>query len=47
MEADDWHERLPQDRSVLCRHAIEGFFGPDDAFVPLRGGNERPGDRKT
>jgi cytochrome c5 len=44
MEADDWRERLRQDRGVLYRHAIEGFFGPDDTFMPPRGGNERLGD---
>lgn len=44
MEADDWRERLRQDRSVLYRHAIEGFFGPDHTFMPPRGGNERLGD---
>ena len=34
-----WRERLEQPRSELHRHAIEGFYGTDYAFMPPRGGN--------
>jgi cytochrome c5 len=40
MEADAWRDRLRQSRATLYRHAIEGFFGPDDTHMPARGGNE-------
>ncbi len=47
MQPDDWRERLDQERGVLYRHAIDGFFGPDDTFMPPRGGNERLGDAEV
>jgi cytochrome c5 len=40
MVPDDWQARLEKPRAVLYRHAIEGFFGPDDTMMPPRGGNE-------
>lgn len=40
MEADDWRARLAKPRETLYRHAIEGFFGPDDTMMPARGGND-------
>lgn len=39
LEADAWRERLKQDKAVLYQHALAGFFGPDDAYMPPRGGN--------
>ena len=39
MVADDWRTRLAKPRETLYRHAIEGFFGPDDTMMPERGGN--------
>jgi cytochrome c oxidase cbb3-type subunit 3 len=39
MQPDEWRERLKQDRQTLHRHAIEGFYGPDDTVMPARGGN--------
>ncbi len=41
METDEWRDRLKQDQSTLYRHAIEGYFGPDDSMMPPRGGNEK------
>ena len=40
MVPGDWRHRLAKPRDTLYRHAIEGFFGPDDAMMPLRGGND-------
>ena len=37
---DEWEARMAQKREVLYQHAIEGFFGPDYAMMPPRGGNE-------
>lgn len=39
MEADQWRERLQKDQATLYRHAINGFYGPDDTIMPGRGGN--------
>lgn len=35
----EWEARVEQQRDVLYRHAIDGFFGPDYAMMPPRGGN--------
>lgn len=35
----EWEQRIKQPREVLYSHAIEGFFGPDYAMMPPRGGN--------
>jgi cytochrome c5 len=47
MVADDWRERLKKPRPVLYRHAIDGFFGPDDAMMPPRGGNDSLTDNEV
>lgn len=44
MQPDDWRQRLAQEQTTLYRHAIEGFFGPDDAMMPARGGNPQLSD---
>ena len=36
----EWEGRLGKARETLYKHAIEGFFGPDDTMMPPRGGNE-------
>jgi cytochrome c5 len=41
MYPEEWRERLKKDRNTLYRHAIEGFFGPDDTHMPARGGNKK------
>ena len=41
MMPGDWRARLQKPRAVLYRHAIDGFFGPDDTMMPPRGGNEK------
>jgi cytochrome c5 len=40
MVASEWRDRLDKPRSTLYRHAIDGFFGPDDTMMPPRGGND-------
>ena len=47
MQPDDWRHRLRQDRATLHRHAIEGFFGPDDTMMPPRGGNDSLTDNQV
>ena len=47
MQPDDWRQRLEQEPGVLYRRAIDGFFGPDDTFMPPRGGNQRLGDAEV
>ena len=39
MITSDWQARVIKPRQTLYRHAIEGFFGPDDTMMPERGGN--------
>ncbi|MGB1800798.1 MAG: c-type cytochrome [Gammaproteobacteria bacterium] len=36
---DEWDFRIAKGKEVLYQHAIEGFFGIDDAMMPERGGN--------
>jgi len=40
LKPKDWKKRIEKDKDVLYAHAIEGFFGPDDAMMPPKGGNE-------
>lgn len=47
MFANDWKKRVIKDRSVLYKHAINGFFGPDDTMMPERGGNPELTDKQV
>lgn len=47
MEPEAWQTRLRQPMSVLYAHALEGFFGPDDTYMPPRGGNENLSDAEV
>lgn len=47
MVAEDWRTRLQQDRTTLYRHAIDGFYGPDDTVMPARGGNDSLSDQQV
>jgi cytochrome c5 len=47
MVTDDWRDRLTKSRETLYRHAIEGFFGPDDTMMPPRGGNDALSDAEV
>ncbi len=44
MAPDDWRARLQKSQAMLYRHAIDGFFGPDDTMMPPRGGNDSLSD---
>ncbi len=39
MKPGHWKERVTKPKSVLYDHAINGYFGPDDSYMPERGGN--------
>ena len=39
LQYEQWEIRIAKGKDVLYQHAIEGFFGPDDAMMPERGGN--------
>jgi cytochrome c5 len=47
MEPDEWRSRLEQPLTVLYDHALNGFFGPDDAYMPPRGGNPQLSDAEV
>jgi len=47
MEPAEWQPRLQQPMDVLYGHAINGFFGPDDAYMPPRGGNPKLSDAEV
>ena len=40
MKASHWEKRVMKPRQELYKHAINGFFGPDDTYMPARGGND-------
>jgi cytochrome c5 len=44
MQADDWRARIAKDEEVLHEHALNGFYGPDDTYMPPRGGNPQLND---
>ncbi len=44
MEPAAWDFRIKKGKAVLYEHAINGFFGPDDAMMPARGGNDALSD---
>ena len=41
MEPKQWQHRLAKKTSTLYAHAIDGYFGPDDSWMPPRGGNPK------
>ncbi|MGB5254902.1 MAG: c-type cytochrome [Sedimenticolaceae bacterium] len=47
MHAEEWRGRLKQQRATLYQHAIEGFYGPDDTYMPPRGGNKALSDAEV
>ncbi|MGH1357582.1 MAG: c-type cytochrome [Burkholderiaceae bacterium] len=47
LDPDDWRHRVAKPRIVLYKHAIEGFFGPDDTQMPARGGNDSLSDTQV
>lgn len=47
MEPEAWKHRIAKDKTVLYKHAINGFFGEDDAMMPARGGNSKLTDKEV
>ena len=47
MQPQQWQHRVVKPRSLLYDHAINGFFGPDDAMMPARGGNDALTDEQV
>lgn len=47
MNADEWRHRVIKDKETLYDHAINGFFGPDDAMMPPKGGNDDLSDEEV
>lgn len=39
-----WAPRIAKGKDVLYEHALNGFFGPDGAMMPERGGNPQLSD---
>jgi len=46
MQPGEWRFRLAKGKTVLYRHAIEGFIGPDYSMMPARGGNDELTDEE-
>ncbi len=44
MRPKHWEDRLTKKNNELYAHAINGFFGPQDTYMPPRGGNENLSD---
>ena len=47
MQPQDWGHRVGKGRTLLYRHAIDGFIGEDYSVMPARGGNDELDDDKV
>lgn len=47
MKVSHWEQRVIKPRQQLYNHAINGFFGPDDTYMPARGGNDALTDNEV
>ena len=47
MRPEEWSFRVTKDRAVLYDHAINGFFGEEDTYMPERGGNPELSDEQV
>jgi len=47
MKPRDWSHRVKKGRTLLYRHAIDGFIGEDYSMMPARGGNEELSDAQV
>ena len=47
MIPEEWQARLEKPQTTLYKHAIDGFFGPDDTMMPPRGGNPELTDQQV
>ncbi|MBX2837252.1 MAG: c-type cytochrome [Gammaproteobacteria bacterium] len=46
MQPKAWADRVSKPSAELYDHAINGFFGPGDTYMPPRGGNENLSDNE-
>lgn len=46
-EPEAWTHRLAKPLAVLHDHAINGWFGPEDTYMPPRGGNDGLSDTEV
>ena len=42
-----WAARISQGKDTLYKHAIDGYHGPDGAFMPPKGGNPALSDKQV
>ena len=47
MQPEDWKHRVAKDRTMLYKHAIDGFIGESYSEMPARGGNEKLSDKQV
>jgi len=47
MRSKDWAPRVGKPAEELYEHALQGFFGPDDTYMPARGGNDSLSDSEV
>ncbi len=47
MQPEHWRERVGKQRQELYNNAINGYFGPDDSYMPERGGNPELSDEQV
>lgn len=47
MKPKDWLERVNKDKAELYDHAVNGFFGESDTYMPPKGGNEQLDDAEV
>ena len=44
MQPQDWKHRVAKGKTLLYRHAIDGFISEDYNVMPARGGNQKLND---
>lgn len=45
--AGEWDQRVLKPKSTLYQHAIEGFYGESDTYMPPRGGNPELSEKEV
>lgn len=44
LKPTEWEERVEKPQATLYEHAIQGFYGESDTYMPPRGGNPELSD---
>ncbi|MFK7996523.1 MAG: cytochrome c5 family protein [Granulosicoccus sp.] len=47
LQPPEWNKRLNTPLNTLYEHAIQGFYGKTDTFMPPRGGNPQLSDSEV